>query len=545
MLTSEQIKTLINGLKQAIPPFIKPNWNVNDPKSPNFIEGRTHHVNDDGTVSPLDEKFLPEWPDKYREAAQAQVDAKTVEVFTGGPKEDSKTGALSGEVVGEGFGPMWAFIPDTSEVSGNRIFYGNSKAVPFIGRYFSHIHAMLGAKLTLKNGNEYQIVLRSKRYVPFTTFNTFGSSPYFTGSAEFEYIDPENGLLRSVHLSGRLEYFPLRGTCCLAVTQNSVTDTEIDYQFSKFSLLKVYSVNRDTPIAWTSSGYYPGQPASKRLTGKAPPLYLTISLEETSLTELKVGEPVELTSMQSLSAFEDCAFAAVKQVQDHTVVLKAIRGGDRSLYQYKIYDVYYDTAPELPEQITNFSWVVRLVPKTSSHSTMYLTNNDVYIWWDTSKKRSFLMKGGPLVAFYPELPDPISTGPMVLSTSPTNNCTPEWTPVLGIKSAQVGQTVRVAARNDLGYPTAWEAVDMPKTIPFIELETVFANGTALSQSDSEKLTSAKGSPAIISFALNDGTKFSAVFYAAEADGMSGFMADLGGDSFTLVESDGWVWLQAT
>lgn len=458
MLTSEQIKTLINGLKQVIPPFIKPNWGINDPKSPNFIEGRTHHVNDDGTISPLDEKFLPEWPDKYREAAQAQVDAKTVEVFTGGPKEESKTGALSGEVVGEGFGPMWAFIPDTYEISGVWRYYGSSKAVPFVNGYRTRIYVTLEATVTLANGDEYQTILNNDRGVQLSTFDTLDGDPYFTSDITFKWVDPASGLLETLILPSKLRYFPLRGTRCLALDTSELYFADTGTKLSKFHLLKVCSKEKNEPIAWTSSGY-PKNPTS--IYGspymKAPPLYLKMDLENTSLAELEIGEPAEVTAITSISHFERYAFAAIKQVADSTVILRS--KPDNIAYYYTVMNVYYGTAPELPEQITNFSWVIRLVPKLASHSNLYLTTNALYIWWDTSQKKAFITKNGPLVAFHPELPNPNSVGPMVLSASPTNNCTPEWTPVLGIKSAQVGQTVRVAARNDLGYPTKWEAVD--------------------------------------------------------------------------------------
>lgn len=37
-----------------------PDWNQNDETAPDYIKNRTHYVNTDGTVVPLDEKFIPD-----------------------------------------------------------------------------------------------------------------------------------------------------------------------------------------------------------------------------------------------------------------------------------------------------------------------------------------------------------------------------------------------------------------------------------------------------------------------------------------------------
>ena len=37
-----------------------PDWNQNDETAPDYIKNRTHYVNTDGTIVPLDEKFIPD-----------------------------------------------------------------------------------------------------------------------------------------------------------------------------------------------------------------------------------------------------------------------------------------------------------------------------------------------------------------------------------------------------------------------------------------------------------------------------------------------------
>lgn len=77
MVTLEQIKTLINGVRQIIPPWIKPSWNENDKKSPNYIEGRTHYTDANGNVRALHDKYLPKhMPARYKEEVDSQIQSK-------------------------------------------------------------------------------------------------------------------------------------------------------------------------------------------------------------------------------------------------------------------------------------------------------------------------------------------------------------------------------------------------------------------------------------------------------------------------------------
>lgn len=69
MITFEQVKTLINGIMQKIPPKVKPDWDENDKDNPNFIENRPFYKKDGKVKKRIDAEFLPEeMPAQYESA---------------------------------------------------------------------------------------------------------------------------------------------------------------------------------------------------------------------------------------------------------------------------------------------------------------------------------------------------------------------------------------------------------------------------------------------------------------------------------------------
>lgn len=66
MITLEQVKTLINGLKQIIPPFSKPNWYENDESSPHYIRNRPFYKKGGKVAKRIEEEYLPQkLPSQY------------------------------------------------------------------------------------------------------------------------------------------------------------------------------------------------------------------------------------------------------------------------------------------------------------------------------------------------------------------------------------------------------------------------------------------------------------------------------------------------
>ena len=79
MITLEQVKTLINGLKQIIPPFSKPNWDENDESRPHYIRNRPFYKKCGKVAKRIGEEYLPQSiPQSYKSEvlreAKAQVE---------------------------------------------------------------------------------------------------------------------------------------------------------------------------------------------------------------------------------------------------------------------------------------------------------------------------------------------------------------------------------------------------------------------------------------------------------------------------------------
>lgn len=82
MVTLEQIKTLLNGIMQKIPPLVKPDLDENDEQSPNYVKGRTHWTDAKGGVHRLPTKYMPvKMPSSYCVEAAQQAEKVVSEKF--------------------------------------------------------------------------------------------------------------------------------------------------------------------------------------------------------------------------------------------------------------------------------------------------------------------------------------------------------------------------------------------------------------------------------------------------------------------------------
>lgn len=479
MLTIEQIKTLINGLKQIIPPFIKPNWGVNDPKSPDFIEGRTHHVNDDGTVSPLDEKFLPEWPAKYEEAVQRQMgtleEGLSVDVFCHHTGANRIEGVIQGALVGGIAGPIYVWEPYYTIINPNAaIRYYHS---PNTGIFVSGIQHTLIIEFvtnTTIRGEKYKVRLLSN-----AVFNSLEevSSPAGTGSPTIrytaytqtlQYVDPITYTTRSVSVANfQVYYYPFGLTGLNAKSSLPVIvipDTQIQLEGSNspsgLDLMSVRSTDEQQPFAWIRGDTIRNYGVDRL---EAPlPLQYSISISPFSFTDTPLKTAVKLNGTLGERKNWDVLNFVGKLNVEHTIF---IHDGTYR-YPFKVDKVFYkeDVTGEPVHEGETILWSVLLRMKGPFMGSTGLARPDcqLKLWWEESSQKAYCMLYYVGAIYQPELPlVEHKQGGQVLRTSNTRMKSLKWSPELGIEKAEVGQTVVVSAVDENGVPTAWEAVDLP------------------------------------------------------------------------------------
>lgn len=112
MITLEQIKTLLNGLTQKIPPFVKPDWNENDASSPHYIKNRPFYKKDGKVAKRISAEFLP---------------SKLPSQFVGDVKKQAKETTSNFKVVTQQFYPFQNDDCDVLPLFNNQ--YGEVRAL--------------------------------------------------------------------------------------------------------------------------------------------------------------------------------------------------------------------------------------------------------------------------------------------------------------------------------------------------------------------------------------------------------------------------------
>lgn len=221
MITLEQIKTLINGLKLIIPPWVKPDWDENDENSPHYVKNRPLYKQGGKVAKKLDEEFLPDtMPSKYVEEAKGLVEEKVSSAI-----DNYDAGLFVSTYPGNGilpvnpyYGPIRALQVEELPLNGETVLHAG------IYRRFVQSHVGLQNRQIPYRYVEFSGILEQtfpavdiflcfRKDQDLIVLNPVSKSGYSAGAVDFsyyaahaleyDYIDPETGSRNQVTLHDR------------------------------------------------------------------------------------------------------------------------------------------------------------------------------------------------------------------------------------------------------------------------------------------------------------------------------------------------------